>query len=499
MFERISLDKFRPQTFETREIGTVIGVKKAIASIVGLPFCLYGQMVHFPNDLAGMVVGFDEEKVMALVLGDETQLKSGDEVIGKAEPFQVPVGERFVGRIVDALGNACDGRGKVEAAELYQAFRVAPGVMERVRLSDQLYTGTKIIDAIIPIAKGQRELIVGDRMTGKTVLAVDAILNQRGKDVICIYCCVGRSETSLAKIVQLLKERGAMEYTIVAAATAARPPGEQFLIPYTACTLGEYFMGHGRDVLVVFDDLTKHAWVHRQISLLLERSPGREAYPGDVFYIHSQLMERAGRLRPELGGGTMTFLPIVETQQGDAPGHTPINLTATTTAQIYTSTSLFNEGFRPAIDFGLSVSRIGNKIQCQAMKELSRTLRLEYVQYKSLLRLTNVKSTLSAEGEARLRKGEAMTHILTQEKNRPVSLEEQIVLLYALQSPAVERLDSRGWKRFKAGIFPFLLKTRSAPIREIAAEQRLTPALKARLDEGLEEFLKSQRADEEAS
>src|SRR2546427_207551 len=282
MFERVSLDKFRSQTFETREIGTVIGVKKAIASITGLPFCLYGQMVHFPNDLAGMVVGFNEEKVMALVL------------------------------------------------------------------------------------------------------AVDAILNQRGKDVICIYCWVGRSETSLAKIVQLLKERGAMEYTIVAAATAARPPGEQFLIPYSACTLGEYFMGHGRDVLVVFDDLTKHAWVHRQISLLLERSPGREAYPGDVFYIHSQLLERAGRLRPEIGGGTMTFLPIVETQQGDVTGHIPSNLISITDGQIYMSASLFTEGFRPAIDFGLSVSRIGNKIQCEAMKELSRKLRLEYVQYKSL-------------------------------------------------------------------------------------------------------------------
>src|SRR5205823_2566339 len=244
------------------------------------------------------VVGFDEEKVMALVLGDETQLKSGDEVIGKAEPFQVPVGERFVGRIVDALGNACDGRGKVEAAELYEAFRVAPGVMERVRLSDQLYTGTKIIDAIIPIAKGQRELIVGDRMTGKTVLAVDAILNQRGKDVICI---------------------------------------------------------------------------------------------------HSQLLERAGRLRAEIGGGTMTFLPIVETQQGDVTGHIPSNLISITDGQIYMSASLFTEGFRPAIDFGLSVSRIGNKIQCEAMKELSRKLRLEYVQYKALQRLTNVQSTLSAE------------------------------------------------------------------------------------------------------
>src|SRR5947209_3286964 len=425
MFEKISLDKFRPQTFETREIGTVIEVKKAIATIVGLPFCLYGQMVHFPNDLAGMVVGFDEEKVMALVLGDETQLKSGDEVIGKAEPFQVPVGERFVGRIVDA------------------------------------------------------------------------ILNQRGKDVICIYCCVGRSEASLSKVVQLLKERGAMEYTIVAAATAARPPGEQFLIPYTACTLGEYFMGHGRDVLVVFDDLTKHAWVHRQISLLLERSPGREAYPGDVFYIHSQLLERAGRLRAEIGGGTMTFLPIVETQQGDVTGHIPSNLISITDGQIYMSASLFTEGFRPAIDFGLSVSRIGNKIQCEAMKELSRKLRLEYVQYKSLQRLTNVQSTLSAEAEARLKSGEAMTHILTQDKNRPASVEEQIVLLYALKSPAFAGLDARGWKQVKVGIVPFLLDTRSALIRDIAAELRLTPRTKERLEEGLAEFLKSPRAQED--
>jgi F-type H+-transporting ATPase subunit alpha len=499
LFERISLDKFKPQTFETRELGTVVGVKKAIASIVGLPFCLYGQMVHFPNDLKGMVVGFNEDTVMALVLGDETQLKAGDEVTGTAEPFQVPVGARFAGRIVDSLARPCDGRGKVEAEEYDPVFRVAPGVMERVPLSEPLHTGTKIIDAVIPIAKGQRELIVGDRMTGKTVLATDAILNQRGKDVICIYCCVGRSEASLVRTIQLLKERGAMEYTIVAAATAARSPGEQFLVPYTACTLGEYFMAHGRDVLVVFDDLTKHAWVHRQISLLLERSPGREAYPGDVFYIHSQLMERAGRLRPELGGGTMTFLPIVETQQGDVTGHIPSNLISITDGQIYTSTSLFTEGFRPAIDFGLSVSRIGNKIQCEAMKELSRKLRLEYIQYKSLLRLTNVKSTLSAEAEARMKKGEAMTHILTQDKNRPASLEEQIVLLYALRSPALDHLDARGWKRLKVGVFPFLLKTRAALIREIGTEQRLTSRVKERLEEGLADYLKSPRADEEAS
>lgn len=498
MFETVYLDKYKPRAFEIKEIGTVTEAKKGVASIVGLPFCLYGQMVHFPNDVKGMVVGFNEEKVMALVLGDETQIKSGDEVIGKAEPFKVPVGEGFVGRVVDSLSRPCDGRGKVGADDFYPVFRVAPGVMERIPVSEPLYTGTKIIDAITPLAKGQRELIVGDRMTGKTVLAIDAILNQQGKDVICIYCCVGRSDAFLSKTMRLLRERGAMEYTVVAATTAARSPGEQFLIPYTACALGEYFMYHGRDVLVVFDDLTKHAWVHRQISLLLERSPGREAYPGDVFYIHSQLMERAGRLRSELGGGTMTFLPIVETQQGDVTGHIPSNLISITDGQLYTSASIFNEGFKPAIDFGLSVSRIGSRVQCEAMKELSQKLRLDYVQYKELLRLTSVKAILSAEAEARLRKGEAMTQIFMQEKNRPVSLEEQIVLLYALKSPVLERLEALGWKRFKTEIFPFLLKTRSALSREIGAEQRLTQQRKERLDEAFAEFLKAQRSEEES-
>jgi F-type H+-transporting ATPase subunit alpha len=263
--------------------------------------------------------------------------------------------------------------------------------------------------------------------------------------------------------------------------------------------MGEYFMYHGRDVLVVFDDLTKHAWVHRQISLLLGRSPGREAYPGDVFYIHSQLMERAGRLRPELGGGTMTFLPIVETQQGDVTGHIPSNLISITDGQLYTSASIFSEGFKPAIDFGLSVSRIGSKAQCEAMKELSQKLRLDYVQYKALLRLTTVKATLSTEAEARLRKGEAMTHMFMQGKNRPVPLEEQIVLLYALKSPVSERLELSGWKRFMAGIFPFLLKTRSALISEIGTEQRLTRQLKERLDQGFGEFLESQGSGEEGS
>ncbi len=489
MLKAVSLDKFKPQAFEIKETGTVTEVKKSVTTIVGLPFCLYGQKVHFPNDLQGMVVGFDEEKVMALVFGDETQIKSGDQVVGKAEPFNLPVGNGFVGRVVDSLCRPLDGKSKVEADDSYPAFRVAPGVMERIPLTDPLYTGTKIFDAVLPLGKGQRELIIGDRMTGKTIIAIDAILNQKGKDVICIYCCVGRSHASLSNIIHLLKERGAMEYTIVVAATAASSPGEQYLVPYTAASIGEYLMYHSRDVLVVFDDLTKHAWVHREISLLLERSPGREAYPGDVFYIHSQLMERAGRLRPELGGGTMTFLPIVETQQGDVTGHIPSNLISITDGQIYISASIFLEGFKPAIDLGLSVSRIGSKVQCKAMKELSGKLRLEYLQYKELQRLTNVKATLSAEAEARMRRGKAMTQIFTQDKNRPVPLEEQIVLLYALKSAALQEMDVSGWKRFKVEIYPFLLETRASLIQEIGTEQQMTKQIQEQLDQAYGEYL----------
>ncbi len=499
MFETVCLDKFKPQAFEIKEIGTVTEVKKAVASIVGLPSCLYGQMVHFPHDLRGMVVGFDEEKVMALVLGDETQIKSGVEVVSKTEPFMVPVGEGFVGRVVDSLSRPCDGKGKVEADDMYPVFRVAPGVMERIPVSDPLYTGTKIFDAVIPLAKGQRELIIGDRMTGKTVLAIDAILNQQGKDVICIYCCAGRSDASLSKIIQLLRERGAMEYTIVAAATAAYSPGEQFLIPYTACTMGEYFMYHGRDVLVVFDDLTKHAWIHRQISLLLERSPGREAYPGDVFYIHSQMMERAGRLNEERGGGTMTFLPIVETQQGDVTGHIPSNLISITDGQLYINANIFIEGFKPAIDFGLSVSRVGSRVQCKAMKELGSKLRLEYLQYKTQQKMTNVKATLTAEAEARMKRGEALTEIFMQDKNAPVSLEEQIVLFYGINSAVLQKMDKSGWKRFKDEVFPFLLKTRPALIQEIGTKQEMTPQIKDQLDKAFGEFLSLQMPEEEKS
>jgi F-type H+-transporting ATPase subunit alpha len=444
-----------------------------------------------------MVVGYDEKKVSILVFGDVINIKAGDQVIGKAEPFELPVGNGFIGRVVNSMSVPLDGKGKIEADEGYPVFRVAPGVMERTPLSDALYSGTKIFDAVLPLGKGQRQLIVGDRMTGKTVIGLDAILNQKGKNIVCLYCCVGRSHASLANIINLLTQRGAMEYTLVIAATAASSVGEQFLAPFSACALGEYFMYHGRDVLVVFDDLTKHAWVHREISLLLERSPGREAYPGDVFYIHSQMMERAGRLNEERGGGTMTFLPIVETQQGDVTGHIPSNLISITDGQLYINANIFIEGFKPAIDFGLSVSRIGSKVQCKAMKELGGKLRLEYLQYKMQQKLTNVNASLTEEAEARMRRGEALTQIFMQDKNAPVSLEEQIVLFYGINSAVLQKMDKSGWKRFKDEVFPFLLKTRPALIQEIGTKQEMTPQIKDQLDKAFGEFLSLQIPEEE--
>ncbi|MCX5703499.1 MAG: F0F1 ATP synthase subunit alpha, partial [Candidatus Omnitrophica bacterium] len=345
-------------------------MRKFIVITEGLPSCMNGQIVEFASGTLGLVMGFTEEKVQILVLGDASSIRAGDEVYNKGKSLNLPVSDAFLGRVVNGLCQPLDGLGPIGASEFFPVFRIAPGVMERVPVKESLETGTLILDAIIPIAKGQRQLLIGDRLTGKTTVALDAILNQKGKDVICIYCCIGKPYSSLLKTLDILKENDAFKYTIVVSAVASVSTGEQYLAPYTACVLGEYFMYKGKDVFVIFDDLTKHAWTYRQISLLLERAPGREAYPGDIFYVHSQLVERAGYLKPELGGGSMTFFPIVEILQGDVTGYISTNLISMTDGQLYFSTALFNKGFKPAIDFGLSVSRIGNKAQWPAMKEL---------------------------------------------------------------------------------------------------------------------------------
>ena len=477
-------------SFEIREIGKVLSVRKFIVIASGMPSCFNGQVVEFASGALGLVMGFTEQRVQILVLGDATSIRAGDEVYNKGKPLTLPVSDAFIGRVVNSLCEPQDSLGPIAAKDYYPVFIVAPGVMDRVPVKETLESGTLIIDAIIPLAKGQRQLLIGDRLTGKTTVALDAVLNQKGKGVVCIYCCIGKPYSSLVKILDILKDNDALAYTIVVSGVASVPTGEQYLAPYTACMLGEYFMRQGKDVLLVTDDLTKHAWVYRQISLLLERAPGREAYPGDIFYIHSQMMERAGYMRPELGGGSMTFLPIVEILQGDLTGYIPTNLISMTDGQLYFSTALFNKGFKPAIDFGLSVSRIGNKAQWSAMKSLSKSLRLDYLQYKELLQMTQLRTTgLSKEAEARLKRGEAINQLIVQDKNRPVSLEEQVVYLYALNKGILDDLSVVQIRKFKLEILEFLRTRYPEYITGLREGRDLQDEMKTKLESCLKEYL----------
>lgn len=436
--------------FDVHELGIIVSVRECVVNVKGMASCINGQIVEFEQGGRGLVFGFNEDIVQVLVLNTKASLHVGEKVLSKGEFLRLPVGEAFLGRIVDGLCEPVDNAGPLEPSDFFPVFTEAPGVMDRVPVKETLETGTLLLDAVIPIAKGQRQLLIGDRLTGKTTVAVDVIINQKERDVICIYCCIGKTNSSLIKILNLFNEKGVMAYTIVVSGVASVPMGEQYLAPYTAAMLGEYFMQKGKDVFVIFDDLTKHAWVYRQISLLFERAPGREAYPGDIFYVHSQLMERAGYLKAELGAGSMTFFPIVEILQGDVTGYISSNLISMTDGQIYFSTGLFNKGVRPAIDFGLSVSRIGNKAQWPAMKALSGQLRLEYIQYQELLQMTQLRTTgLSREAEDRMKRGQAITQLLIQDKNKPIPMEAEIMYLFALSMGVLDTLAPQDLKRFK--------------------------------------------------
>jgi len=476
------------QWFDVREVGTVVAVRECIVKVDGLPSCLNGQKVWFANGDPGMVMGFNPDHVLVLLFGSKSKVRAGERVYSRGEPFTLPVGEGYVGRVISALGDPMDGLDPVKTDERYPIFRDAPGVMDRIPVKDALQTGIRSIDACFPIAKGQRQLIIGDQMTGKTTILTDVILNQRDKGVICIYCAIGQSRSAFLKVLRLLRERGAMDYTIVVGSIASAPLGEQFLAPYSAATLAEYFASKGRDVFVAFDDLSKHAWVYRQLSLLLERSPGREAYPGDIFYIHSQLLERAGKFVPELGGGTITHMPVVVTIQGDITGYIQTNLISITDGQLYLNTNLFQRGFKPAIDFGLSVSRIGNRAQCQAMKELAGKLRLEYLQYQELVRMSTMKADLSAEAQAKLRRGELITFLFSQMRGAPSSLEEQVVFLYAVRSGILDGVPT-AWRRFKENITHWLKQKYPELLNEIRTTQALSSGCKSKLDQALKTFL----------
>ncbi len=476
------------------ETGKIRDIKKIIARIEGLPSCLFGQLVDMGDGVRGIVMGFDESEVLVLVLGDETKLKMGKEVIGVNEPFTIPVGERFLGRMVDALGEVRDAGPPVMAAEQMPVFKPSPGITDRSIVDEYLPMGTKIIDVMIPIGKGQRQLIIGDRMSGKTVVAVDAIVNQKGKDTVCIYCCMGKSMSAMEKAVSTFKETGALDYTIMMIALDNAPVGEQYLLPYAAASTADYFAEKGKDVLVVFDDLTKHAWAYRQLSLLLERPPGREAYPGDIFYIHTQLMERAGNLNEQRGGGSVTFLGLAETLEGDLTGYIPSNLITMCDRFVFMSATLFGEGLRPAIDFSLSVSIVGGRAQPQILRKLGADMRVQYAQYADVAKLSKLQTNMSGEAEQVMRRGEAIVSVLQQDQFKPVSLAEEVLLIYAIHEGRLDGLDDAARAAFRANIYAYAKEKNANLLAQIEEQQELTSEIEKGMTDLLEDYFAASAA-----
>jgi F-type H+-transporting ATPase subunit alpha len=471
------------------EKGTIKDIKKMIVRITGLPSCLNGQLVDFGGGNKGIVMGFDEEDVLALLLGDDSGVRLGQSVSGISEPFTIPIGGGYLGRMADALGNPCDGKGEIRTEAQRAVFSPSPLLTERAPVESFLHSGTKVIDALVPLGKGQRQLIMGDRMTGKTTIGVDTILSQKDRDVICIYCCIGKAVVALEKVVGTLAEHGALAYSVIVAAPDSSTAGEQYIVPFTAATIGDWFMRQGKDVLVVFDDLTKHAWAYRQLSLLLERPPGREAYPGDIFYVQTQLMERAGRLNKECGNGSMTFLGIADTLQGDLTGFIPSNLTSICDGMISLSTSLFGEGMRPAVDFNLSMSIVGGRAQAPILRELSSSLRRDNMQYLEVARLSKLQSGLSKEAEQVLKRGLATIAVFQQAQNQPISIGEESVLLYALKMGALDDLDARDRVRFQEEITAFVRHKDETLLADIEAKPQLIPSIDKRLSSVIKDYL----------
>ena len=433
--EIISILKSEIENFDSeatdKETGTVIWVGDGIATVYGIEHAMYGEIVVFDNGVKGMVQDIKRTEIGCILFGKDTGIREGTRVVRTGKKAGIPVGDAFVGRIIDALGAPIDGQGEIESTEYRPIEQDAPGIVDRKSVSEPMETGILAIDSMFPIGRGQRELIIGDRQTGKTAIAIDTILNQKGKDVICIYVAIGQKASTVAKIVNTLKKYDAMDYSIVLSATASDPAPLQYIAPYSGTALAEYFMHKGKDVLIVYDDLSKHAVAYRALSLLLERSPGREAYPGDVFYLHSRLLERAARLSDKLGGGSLTALPIIETQAGDVSAYIPTNVISITDGQIYLETEMFNAGFRPAINAGLSVSRVGGAAQIKAMKKIAAPIRTELAQYRELAAFAQFGSELDADTSEKLAQGERLKEILKQPQYQPMPVAKQIVIIYA--------------------------------------------------------------------
>ena len=438
------------------DVGTVIQIGDGIARVHGLDKCMANELLEFEGGVYAMALSLEEDSVSAVLLGDSEHIKEGDRVRRTGRVVSVPVGENLLGRVVNSLGQPLDGRGPIEAAEVRPIESPAYGIIERRSVYQPVQTGIKAIDSMIPIGKGQRELIIGDKQTGKTAIAIDTIINQRGKDMLCIYVAIGQKNSTVLRVVDTLKKNGALDYTIIVAATAADPAPLQYIAPYAGVTMAEYFMQQGRDVLIIYDDLSKHAVAYRAMSLLIRRPPGREAYPGDIFYIHSRLLERAAKLADELGGGSITALPIIETQAGDVSAYIPTNVISITDGQIFLETELFNAGVRPAVNPGISVSRVGGAAQTKAMKKVSGSLKLLYSQYRELQAFSQFGSDLDADTKSRLANGERIVEVLKQPQNAPISMEHQVMIIYAVVNGLLDDVRVEDIATLQDGLFAYV-------------------------------------------
>ncbi|MEK6532131.1 MAG: F0F1 ATP synthase subunit alpha [Deltaproteobacteria bacterium] len=473
---------------DVKEVGTVISVGDGIARIYGLEKAMAGELIEFPGGIAGMVLNLEEENVGAAILGADYGIKEGDTVKRTGRIVEVPVGKELMGRVINAIGVPIDDGADLATKETRKVEIKAPGIVARKSVKEPLQTGIKAIDAMIPIGRGQRELIIGDRQTGKTAIAIDTIINQKGQGVYCIYVAIGQKQSTVAQIVERLRHHGAMDYTVIVAATASNPAPLQFIAPYTGCTIGEYFRDNGMHALIIYDDLSKHAVAYRQLSLLLRRPPGREAYPGDVFYLHSRLLERAAKLSDKLGGGSLTALPVIETQAGDVSAYIPTNVISITDGQIYLESDLFYSGIRPAINVGLSVSRVGGSAQIKAMKQIAGTLRLELAQFRELAAFAQFGSDLDQTTQKQLARGGRLVEMLKQGQYAPLPVEKQVLSIYAATNGYVDAYPTESLKRYEEELVSFIESRHPNILKDIREKKAIDDELKGRLNKALDEL-----------
>ncbi len=470
------------------EVGTIVSVGDGIARVHGVENTMAGEMLEFPHGIFGIALNLEEESVGVVLLGDYSEIREGDTVKRTGRIISVPVGNELVGRVVNALGQPIDGKGPIVSKAAMPIERLAPGVVDRQPVKEPMQTGLKAIDALVPIGRGQRELIIGDRQTGKTAVAVDTIINQRGQNVVCIYNAIGQKQSTIAQVVRTFEETGAMEYTIVVAAGASDPAPLLYISPYSACTMGEYFRDNGGHALCIYDDLSKHAQAYREISLLLRRPPGREAYPGDVFYLHSRLLERAAKLRKELGGGSLTALPIIETQAGDLSAYIPTNVISITDGQIFLESDLFHQGVRPAINVGNSVSRVGGSAQVKAMRQVAGTLRLDLAQYRELAAFAQFGSDLDKATLHQLNRGRRLVEVLKQPQYQPLPVEKQVAIIYAATNGYLDAVAVESVRAYEEGLYKFLDTRRAQLLSSLAEKKQIDDVIKTELNAALEEF-----------